>query len=335
MPSPIPERTRSVYFLGAGFSRAVGLPNTAMLLSEVTRVAAEQRLALVDHLKDAYRYFYPEESPTFAPEVVDFFSVLRAYEDVGRGLPGAFKHPALLSDLRYAIVRVLTDKLREVQIPQAGWASLDEIVAPGNVVITSNWDMLVEWYAAVRDIRLRLGGIPEDGVVTLVKLHGSVDWTLNSNRRTGYPDGDYSTLRELQNGHPRYTLPLGTDEVLRVRAVEHMTRAWQYIKARTTQPLMVTMAQGKTVDMEPIKAMWDSAYRALSEARRLRIIGYSLPTDDIEIRTLLRAGVARGGGTGSRRPEVTVVNPEPTVHVRFRTFVDRNVKSDYGVFTLS
>src|SRR6266545_2442872 len=107
MPAPIPVRTRNVSFLGAGFSRALGLPNTAELLTEVHKLADDRNLVIGRKLRDAYQYFYPEESASFVPEVVDFFSVLRAYEDVsgsadgGRPrFPGGFKHPGLLSDLR-------------------------------------------------------------------------------------------------------------------------------------------------------------------------------------------------------------------------------------------
>jgi hypothetical protein len=102
----VPQRTRDVFFLGAGFSRALGLPNTAELLTEVHRLAEARNLRIGDRLKDAYRYFYPEEANTFVPDVVDFFSVLRAYEDVsgsGEGaprFPGGFRHPELLTDLR-------------------------------------------------------------------------------------------------------------------------------------------------------------------------------------------------------------------------------------------
>src|SRR5690349_12274543 len=104
MAGPPPQRTRNVYFLGAGFSRAVHLPNTAELLHEVHALAQAKGLTGLDRrLREAYAYFYPEESPTFIPDVVDFFSVLRAYEDVsGSGdggtprFPGGFKHAGLL-----------------------------------------------------------------------------------------------------------------------------------------------------------------------------------------------------------------------------------------------
>lgn len=99
---------------------------------------------------------------------------------------------------------------------------------------------------------------------------------------------------------------------------------------------MITMSLGKTSDTQPIRSMWKDAYYALSATRHLRIIGYSLPADDIEIRTLLRAGVARGTGwvhdpSGSSA-QVTVMNPETGVHVRFHRLVSRKAVSDFRAF---
>jgi hypothetical protein len=336
MPAPIPTRTRNVFFLGAGFSRALGLPNTAELLTEVHKLAQLRGLAIERNLRDAYRYFYPEEAKSFVPDVVDFFTVLRAYEDVSGtadgGQPrfaGGFTHHGLLSELRLVVARLLCERLRQIQVPADGWPSVDQILKPGNIVITSNWDIFVEWYARCREIRLRLGGWGDDRTLTLIKLHGSVDWTEAKFRKVGYGHGDFAVVRELQNSHPRRSIKIrSSDDVVRVRAVENMNRSWQWIKSRTSRPHMIMMSQGKTVDMGPIQSMWNDAYVALCAARQITIIGYSLPLDDVEIRTLLRAGVSRG----SIRPKVVVQNPEPSVHVRVRTYVSRSADSDYGVF---
>jgi hypothetical protein len=329
-----PDRKRDTYFLGAGFSRSVGLPNTAELLSEVHALAQRDGLAIESQLREAYRYFYPEEATSFVPEVVDFFSVLRAHEDVARNMPGSFKHPALLNELRLMIVRLLCERTRHLVIPDDGWPKVDKILTPGHVVITSNWDLFVEYYAACWGIPLRLGGKPDDDHVTLLKLHGSIDWTRPDARQPTRPDSDFAPLREVQNTTRPYTLPILPEEVLRIRAVENMNRSWQFIKARTTSPLMVTMSLGKTVDMQPILSMWEDAYYALSATRHLRIIGYSMPTDDIEIRTLLRSGVARGASNPrAASAEVAVMNPETQVHVRVRTLVSRTARSDYGAFS--
>jgi hypothetical protein len=304
----------------------------------VHKHARANGLPINRELREAYSYFYPEESSTFVPDVVDFFSVLRAYEEVSRGystdgarrFPGGFRHPALLTDLRLLVMRLLCERVNRVAIPLGGWRSLESMFRPGNIVITSNWDMFVEWYAACRGIPLRLGGEPDGRHLTLIKLHGSVDWTEPRYRPPGKPNEDYSLLNELQNTARTYRMQIKPDtRILRIRALENMSRAYQFIKARTRRPHMIMMSQGKTVDMEPIHEMWDDAYRALSVTRQLQIIGYSLPEDDIEIRTLLRAGVARKG-MGQMR--VTIVNPDPNVHVRVRTYVDRNAESDFSAF---
>src|SRR5208282_5491103 len=130
-----PIRKWDTYFLGAGFSRSIGLPNTAELLTEVHALAKHHGLAIDSQLREAYRYFFPEESGTFVPEVVEFFSVLSANEDISKGMPGAFKHPALLSDLRFVIARLLCERMREIVVPDDGWGSVKEIIKPGNVVI--------------------------------------------------------------------------------------------------------------------------------------------------------------------------------------------------------
>jgi hypothetical protein len=324
-----------VYFLGAGFSRALDLPNTAELLTEIHAFAAPRGRVIDRNLREAYKYFYPEESSTFIPDVVDFFGVLRAYEDVSGSrdggtprFPGGFKHPGLLTDLRLAVVQLLCDRLRQAVIPPGGWPKLDAMFAPGNVIITSNWDLFVEWYAACRGTRLRLGGDPNDSTLTLIKLHGSVDWTEPRFRKTR-ARSDYAVLRELQNAKPPRAIKVKAGEMLRVRAVENMTRSWQFIKSRTSRPHMVMMAQGKTVDLEPIQSMWDDAYAALCAAKEVHIIGYSLPVDDVEIRTLLRAGVSRG----ATAPRIVVLNPEPSVHVRMRTYVSRSIESNYSAFS--
>src|SRR6266487_1829201 len=144
MPAPVPQRTRSVFFLGAGFSRALNLPNTAELLTEVHALAKARNLNIGRRLRAAYKYFYPEEATSFVPDVVDFFSVLRAYEDVSSGedsaprFAGGLKDPTLLTDLRFVVVRLLCDRLRAIQIPKEGWGNVERIFAPGNVVVTSN-----------------------------------------------------------------------------------------------------------------------------------------------------------------------------------------------------
>ena len=88
---------------------------------------------------------------------------------------------------------------------------------------------------------------------------------------------------------------------------------------------MITMARGKSGDLGPLSETWRDAYGALSRASRLEIAGYSLPEDDIEIRTLLRASIQRG--TGPAR--LVTRNPSPDVHERVWRYLSRDATPDY------
>ena len=94
---------------------------------------------------------------------------------------------------------------------------------------------------------------------------------------------------------------------------------------------MVTMALGKGSDLGPVRHIWRDADGAISRARELEIVGYSMQPGDIEIRTILRAGVQRGDDLDS----VIVRNPAPDVHERIRRYLDRSVESDYRGITVS
>lgn len=116
MPAPIPTRDRNVYFIGAGLSCALRLPNTAGLLDGVLELAREKKRwgtseKLPARLETAFTFFYPDAVHAgFRPDVVDFFSALRTYVDIGTGFAGGFKDaPDLYRSLKFAIAHLLIE----------------------------------------------------------------------------------------------------------------------------------------------------------------------------------------------------------------------------------
>ena len=338
MPSPIPPRDRAVYFVGAGLSSAFRLPNTPSLINaaiDFSRTSAGSWLGneeLSAKLKRAFRFFYPDASNEgFQPDVVDFFSALRSYLDVGAGLVGTGFPDAgeLYRLLRRAISHLLIVRSRQIDEMQfSESAYLNQMVRPGNIIITSNWDTLIEHFAYLNDIPLRLTSRARhfpSNEVSLLKLHGSLDWCQLSARVAGYADADFATLKELQFAPRarRSALPEEPLEIVRVRA--DLSSAWQKIRSRTREPWMVTMVTGKADDLGPLREVWRDAYRALSRASSLEIVGYSMPADDVEIRTILRTGIQRG----AKQPKILVRNPAPDVHYRVRAYLARSASSDY------
>jgi hypothetical protein len=339
-----PARTRRVYFAGAGLSCALGLPNTAELIDGVFRLAEAHDAwgvtqGLPDRLRKAFAFLYPDgHYADYRPDIVDFFSALSTYVDIGEGLAGTGLQGArdLYEQLQFAIGHLLVEKTREVdEHLEAGHRYLDEMVKSGNIIITSNWDCVIERYAQLKHVPLRHSGYDERDCV-LLKLHGSIDWLQvrdrprHRNNVPRYTDGEYCVIGERLFGDRPYTKPLPRDpsELIRVRAIENINTAWRQIKSRSDRPYMITMGTGKGSRLGQLEPVWTDAYNALSRAKELELVGYSMPTDDIEIRTLLRAGLQRGAPNNANS-DVTVRNPSPDVHHRIRTLLDREIKSDY------
>ncbi len=315
------------------------MPNTAALITDVKRELEQgswrHSANLGTELKDAFKAFYPDgEDKGFTPDAVDFFSTLHSYVEVCAGYPGSLSNTAdFFRRLKFGIAYLLTKRLRDVDAKLVqGSDYLDQIVRPGNIVVTSNWDFGIEHYARLKGVPVRWRGHRDNELVVL-KLHGSIDWALGLHARiVDFGTGDFAMLNEQAFGPNNYkpTLPTAKNKlrtsVIRTRALEEWGQAWSRISSRTEEPYVVTMARGKSGELGPLLDIWRDAYEALSRARRLEVVGYSLPDDDIEIRTLLRAAVRRGSGPS----KIVVRNPAPDVHVRFRRFLRRvAIESNY------
>ncbi len=337
MAGPTPDRTLRVFFVGAGLSSAAGLPNTPSLISGVLELARRKSTwgitqSLPERMEDAFRFFYPDaELPGFRPNVVDFFSTLRTFIDIGTQFPGTgLEDPAsLFRTLKLAIVHLLVEETRGVDSQRlVRHEYFNDMIQPGNVIITSNWDPLLERFAQLAGTSLRLSGEDLQAGVLLLKLHGSVDWTLREHGKKAFTTDNFASLRErlFHPGRPyRLAVPKRPSDIIRIRALESWTQAWRLIKSSTSEPHIVTMVRGKAGDLGPLEGVWRDAYAALSRASSLEIVGYSMPADDTEIRTLLRAGIRRG----NEDPYVVVRNPSPEVHDRIRALLGREATGSY------
>jgi hypothetical protein len=253
-----------VYFVGAGLSKALGLPNTAELLTGVLALARRSRRwrqteRLPTRLDAAFKYFYPDAANKgYRPDVVDFFSALRTYIDVGAGMRGGFQDaPELFRALKFAIAQMLVEGLRDIDTQlQRGHPYLDRVVRPGTIVVTSNWDLVFERYASLHSVPLRLGGYSRSEFV-LLKLHGSIDWCTAGRRSRRYTDAAFASLRErLAPSAYRMKVPRAQDALVRIRALERWGNAWSRISSRALDLHMVTMARGKSGELGPLQEIW-------------------------------------------------------------------------------
>ncbi len=348
-----PRRRLRVMFLGAGASRSAGLPLTEELLERIyPRVGVARWKSIRTagswkrDLSSAIQILYPDgQDPAFRPTAVDFFTILEVMAAVHAGRQRVpLDAGKLLAGLRTEIAAGLQAEVAALSLadtPQFRWLNSD---SRPDVVITSNWDTLAEQAANAAGLSVRFAwprrtagsNLRRDDLrkqeLVLLKLHGSADWGQYANRLV--------TLRPLNAYYSDLGTPIGEDSrfgrapqkaerVLRFAGIEGARSAGDGLVG-FDPPLMATMAVGKQSQIDATADLWDDAYWCLSRALQLDLVGYSFPPDDLELRTLFRAGTRRAGRAAlDDGVAVTVVNPSPDVHGRARTFLGTGISSDF------
>lgn len=352
-----PKRKLKVLFLGAGASKAAGLPLTEELLRHIwprehegagSWSSRRTTSAWSRELKKASLVLYPDGSADgFRPLVSEFFTLLEVMERVHAERERLALDPGiLLKDLRAEIAEGLTcdvEKLRTsiAKTPHYKW--LSDSARP-DVIVTSNWDTLAELAALRSGLNVLLNwpktaagtrrpDLPEDSVVVL-KLHGSIDWGRADDaqflRRTRQWDYERIDQPIVANDRRRQHHRNDSETLLRRKTYDHPIRL-DRSRLGFDEPLMATMAAGKDTFISDLHDIWDDAYWTLSRASRLDIIGYSFPPDDLELRTLLRV-TTRQPAKAALSPDVrvSVCNPSPDTHDRARSFLGMNVQSSFA-----
>lgn len=337
-----PSRTSRVWFLGAGASKSAGLPLTEELLERIHpridgplwKRVRQAKGAWGRDLYKVYRVIYPDGGVSgFRPGVADLFTQLevasRSYEQRAR-VP--LRATELLKDLRQEIALGLTYDAERVDIETTThFERLTSSDRP-QVVITSNWDDLVERVAKHLKLKVwfqwpldpRTGGrrkLGKDELLVL-KLHGSIDWTTGA------------SIKLCPSPHGNFITPLSVERGVVHEFARGRKSAFDafYLRQRFpgVEPLMATMAVGKDVQVDLLEPVWSDAYYSISRARQLEVFGYSFPSDDLEIKMLLRLGTRKARGSDiADNLEIVIRNPSPEAHVRARTHLGNKLISHY------
>jgi hypothetical protein len=351
-----PKRKLRMMFLGAGASKAAGLPLTEELLQHIwpreheSVEAWESRRTRRDWKRDlqkAVTVLYPDGGADgYRPPVSEFFTLLEVIDRVHSGRERVpLSTEDLLRDLRGEIAAGLSAQCAEAGRHIAASPHYSWFKKPGrpNVVVTSNWDTLVEqaaikagltvllgWPRNRRDQRREL----DSNELVLLKLHGSTDWGPADDDRVLACAQSWKYER-LDAGvtpapHTRKSARVGGEEILRYRAVDAPIAVDRKIVG-FSRPLMATMAAGKDLFIQgPIASIWDDAYWSLSRAKSLDVIGYSFPDDDLELRTLLRLTTRKAGNSALAADlDLAICNPSPDTHDRGRALLGSDLTSSY------
>ncbi len=119
--------------------------------------------------------------------------------------------------------------------------------------------------------------------VKLLKLHGSVNWGVCRGCNTAKKGNDFVTAFESPyNPPPRKRRP--------------------WCGARLLEPGIIPPISGKAGELRHMDALWRAAREALSRAREIIIVGYSLPATDHEAVSLMKEIEWPG-----KRPRIRIV----------------------------
>jgi hypothetical protein len=331
------------YFLGAGASAADGLPLTSHLDFGIASFLHERGLdtplgryynhafcvTASDCADDAkkWRSFMRTGStpnvPSKLPYIVETLSLLdvciaegsslgphqskttlRQFELSNAGLRDA--RAELVDAVRFSIVQAVRRVTRSMPATEA----LISRLKPGDTIVTTNWDYLLEKKLSINQRKEDGGWLKRRNVdfhcinervtdwrgndlrhkrrplLQILKLHGGVNWYLCDRCQSLYINVEY--------------MPASHDELVGDDGGCHC--------GARLAGLIVAPTYLKDYDNSHLRSVWIAAQKALQSSSDWVMVGYSLPPDDYHIRALLlRALCVRRTKSRGPNTRITVV----------------------------
>lgn len=190
-------------------------------------------------------------------------------------------------------------------------------LASRTTIITTNYDIVVEYFAYLTDIRVcypfnwdpSFGvtgssarfvaepGAPQTGPV-LCKLHGSVNYFES-------PAGFFGVAADLGDGKERVgrTGPASFKDEPTIAMYDAIATVRR--KQPGVYPAIVPPSHAKLADTQWLRATWGRAAKDLAAAETIVFIGYSMPRTDGFIRAMLAGSFL---GRGGKTPDVVVID---------------------------
>jgi hypothetical protein len=289
-------RRERTFILGSGFSANFGLPTLRGLFDQIMAQPGRTGERDIPNVHLAVRWFYPRfeelgHEPKYPP-FEEFLSLVVAAQDLPSFARGYWE------PVRKSALRLLTDYFKDL-LPKAEEHPLlldfAQRLGPGDVLVTFNWDNLIE--RALAHLRKPFNLSGEADSIAVLKLHGSFNWVRP-------PEG-------IEPSVPGSVVAIG-DGVYRTADFTHYD-VWD---ALDSPPLIVPPVASKAPLADPFLApLWREAALAIEHAPTLSVVGYSMPDDDLQARALLCTSFH------ARRDDYMLVDPDPSVAAKYLRWI--------------
>ena len=283
------------------------------------RQLAKRNAGRAEKVHELLRYLYPSfnEELSNYPNVEDFLNLIEMAKEFHTEAYMESKRwsQAKLQEVMDATLRAITEYIWDFMAEEGRRGALAsfarELVLAGDVVISFNWDFLIDLVLedATRNGPVYSYSRSSDSVV-LLKPHGSIDWF----------EKDKIPLRE---------------KALR-KEMRHRARGvYYYPYFRIAQnpelvnhPCFIVPPLSSKKFSGFLQRVWRDVYRAVAAARELYIVGYSLPREDQFARLVIGRAIERNISRrkNGRRLPVTVVNPDENAMATFANLVGSGVR---------
>jgi len=187
-------------------------------------------------------------------------------------------------------------------------------------VITFNYDLALDYALNYHGVSIDYGFSKRNDAVTLLKLHGSINWVKSKN------SGQINILEldnHLRNAQKNF---LGNITEVELRISQDLNKHFSTDENEDI-PFIVPPTWNKSEYNTLVTNVWNRAALEISKARNIYIIGYSFPKSDSFFKYLYALGTI----DNDKIRRLWVVNPDSQVEIsnRYEEILGSHIKGKY------
>ncbi len=244
-----------VFFLGAGFSAAAGVPLTVSLLEKTMGKLAAECPGIFSrvnwYMRMSTGHFYGDVDYTKEGFFSDFCTFLEYIElrQCGGGERWADTGSREKLALRFYLAKTIAEHTPDAANLPDLYVEFAAQLHEGDVVISFNWDGLLE-------VALEKIGKPytytfkENYSIKLCKLHGSINWRLGMPNNLGEP------VNTLSWKSMEFTKGIMEEEIYFTPALLNFSAWGRYPPLGEVEPFLVLPGFGKAFDVRSNAELW-------------------------------------------------------------------------------